>query len=47
MERDLCQPERDMVYAAGVVLLLFGTALTGHHQASIVGLALIVLCNLL
>ncbi len=47
MEQDLCQPERNVVYAAGVVLLLFGTAITGHHQASIAGLALIVLCNLL
>ncbi len=47
MERDLCPPERNIVYAVGVMLLLFGTAITGHHQASIFGLALIVLCNLL
>ncbi len=47
VEQDLCQPERNIIYAVGVILLLFGTAITGHHQASIVGLALIVFCNLL
>jgi len=47
MEQELCQPERNIVYAVGVLLLIFGTAITGHHQASIVGLVLIVLCNLL
>jgi len=47
MEQELCQPERNIVYAVGVLLLIFGTAITGHRQASIVGLALIVLCNLL
>ncbi len=47
MEQEFYQPERNIVYAVGVLLLIFGTAITGHHQASIVGLALIVLCNLL
>ncbi len=47
MEQDLCDPDRKIIYALGVVMLIFGTAITGHHQASIVGLALIVLCNLI
>ncbi len=47
VEQELCQPERNIIYAVGVLLLIFGTAITGHHQTSIVGLALIVLCNLL
>ncbi len=47
MGQDICHPERDVVYAVGVVLLLFGTAITGHHQASLVGLAMIVICNLI
>jgi hypothetical protein len=47
MDHEFRLSERNLYYAVGVVLLLFGTPITGHHQASIVGLALIVLCNLL
>ena len=39
--------DRNIVFAIGVVLLVFGPAITGYHQASTIGLALIVLCNLI
>ncbi len=47
MDEEFCLSERNICYAVGVALLLFGTPITGHHQASIIGLALIVLGNLL
>jgi len=47
MDLEFCLSERNICYAVGVALLLFGTPITGHHQASMVGLALIVLSNLL
>ena len=39
--------DRNIVFAIGVVLLVFGPAITGYHQASTIGLALIVFCNLI
>jgi hypothetical protein len=36
-----------VVFAIGVVLLVFGPAVTGYHQASMVGLALVVFCSLI
>ncbi|HEY6848443.1 MAG TPA: hypothetical protein VI320_19880 [Terracidiphilus sp.] len=39
--------DRNIVFAIGVVLLVFGPAITGCHQASMIGLALIVFCNLI
>ena len=39
--------DRNIVFAIGVVLLVFGPAITGYHQASMIGLALIVFCNLI
>jgi hypothetical protein len=39
--------DRNIVFAAGVVLLVFGPAITGYHQASMIGLALIVFCSLI
>jgi hypothetical protein len=39
--------DRNIVFAIGVVLLVFGPAVTGYHQASMVGLALIVFCSLI
>jgi hypothetical protein len=40
-------PDRNIVFAIGVVLLVFGPAITGYHQASMIGLALIVFCSLI
>jgi hypothetical protein len=42
-----CHSERKIVFAIGVVLLVFGQAITGYHQASMIGLALIVFCGLI
>jgi hypothetical protein len=39
--------DRNIVFAIGVVLLVFGPAVTGYHQASMIGLALIVFCSLI
>lgn len=39
--------DRNIVFATGVVLLVFGPAITGYHQASMIGLALIVFCSLI
>jgi hypothetical protein len=39
--------DRNIVFAIGVVLLVFGPAITGYHQASMIGLALIVFCSLI
>jgi hypothetical protein len=39
--------DRNVVFAIGVVLLVFGPAVTGYHQASMIGLALIVFCSLI
>jgi hypothetical protein len=39
--------DRNIVFAIGVVLMVFGPAITGYHQASIIGLALIVFCSLI
>jgi hypothetical protein len=39
--------DRNIVFAVGVVLLVFGRAITGYHQASMIGLALIVFCSLI
>jgi hypothetical protein len=41
-----CHSDRQIVFAIGVVLLVFGPAITGYHQASTIGLALIVLLQL-
>jgi hypothetical protein len=42
-----CHSDKQIAFAAGVVLLVFGPAITGYHQASIIGLAIIVLCSLI
>lgn len=42
-----CHSDRQIVFAVGIVLLVFGPAITGYSQASTIGLALIVLCSLL
>ena len=42
-----CHSDRQIVFAIGVILLVFGPAITGYHQASMIGLALIVLCSLI
>ena len=39
--------DRNIAFAIGVVLLVFGPAVTGYHQASMIGLALIVFCSLI
>jgi hypothetical protein len=39
--------DRSIVFAIGVVLLVFGPAITGYHEASTIGLALIVFCSLI
>jgi hypothetical protein len=43
---DDCHSDQQIVFALGVVLLIFGPAITGYHQASLVGLALIVFCSM-
>lgn len=45
--RSYYHSDKEIVFAVGVVLLVFGPAITGFHQASMIGLALIVLCSLL
>ncbi len=45
--RGECHSDKQIAFAVGVVLLVFGPAITGYHQASTIGLALIVLCSLL
>ena len=42
-----CHSDKQIVFAIGVVLLVFGPAITGYHQASMIGLALIVFCSLI
>lgn len=39
--------DRNIVFAVGVVILMFGQAISGCHQAPIVGLAMIMLCSLI
>jgi hypothetical protein len=39
--------DRNIVFAIGVVLLMFGPAITGYHQATMLGLAMIVFCSLI
>lgn len=44
---DDCCSLSNLAFGFGVVALICGPAITGHAQASIVGLALIILSNFL
>jgi hypothetical protein len=44
---DDCYSISNLMFGFGVVALICGPAITGHAQASIVGLALIILSNFL
>jgi len=46
IENDCCSLS-NLMFGFGVVALICGPAITGHAQASIVGLALIILSNFL
>jgi hypothetical protein len=44
-----CEPDSDSQFlmALGVVLLVCGGAITGHHEVTMIGLALIIFSSLI
>jgi hypothetical protein len=45
IERE-CDSDSHLLFALGVVLLVFGGAITGHHEVTMVGLGLIIFSSL-
>jgi hypothetical protein len=46
MERE-CNSDSHLLMALGVVLLVCGGAITGHHEVTMIGLALIIFSGMM
>ena len=45
IERE-CDSDSHLLFALGVVLLVCGAAITGHHEVTMIGLGLIIFSSL-
>jgi hypothetical protein len=41
-----CESDSHLLFALGVVLLVCGGAITGHHEVTMIGLGLIIFSSL-